>query len=98
MGELGGKLSSDDKSAIQSDIDKVKEALKGTDSGMIKLAADNLSKKFGEISSKLYQQSGAPNMGDMGGANPNMGGQGSGGSQGDFVDADFTEINDDENK
>ncbi len=98
MGELGGKLSSDDKSAIQSDIDKVKEALKGTDSDMIKLAADNLSKKFGEISSKLYQQQGAPNMGDMGGANPNMGGQGSGGSQGDFVDADFTEINDDDNK
>ncbi len=95
MSELGDKLSADDKSAIQSDIDKVKEALKGTDPDMIKLAADNLSKKFGEVSSKLYQQQGAPNMG---GANPDMGGQGSAGSQGDFVDADFTEINDDDNK
>ncbi len=94
MSELGDKLSSEDKSNIQSEIDKVKEALKGTDAGMIKLAADNLSKKFGEVSSKLYQQQGAPNMGDMGGAS-GMGGQG---GQGDFVDADFTEINDDENK
>ncbi len=93
--DLGDKLSADDKSAIQAEVDKVKEALKGADTDMIKLAADNLSKKFGEVSSKIYQQQGAPDM-NMGGS-PNMGGQAQSGPQGDFVDADFTEVNDDNN-
>ncbi len=99
ISELGDKISPDDKSGIQSEIDRVKEALKGTDTDMIKMAADGLSKKFGEVSGKIYQQQapqGAPDM-NMGGA-PNMGGQSQSGPQGDFVDADFTEINDDDKK
>jgi len=98
LNELGDKLSPDDKSGIQAEVDKVKEALKGTDIDMIKMASDNLSKKFGEISSKLYQQPGSQNMNasgasNMGGAS-GMGGQS--GSPNDFVDADFTEIKDDD--
>ena len=59
---------------------------------MIKMASDSLSKKFGEIAQKIYAQQ-AP-QGD-----PNMGGaQQAGGAQGDFVDADFTEVKDDEQK
>ncbi len=95
MTDLGDKLSADDKSAIQMEVDRVKEALKGTDTDMIKQASDNLSRKFGEVSSKIYQQQGAPDM-NMGG-NPNMGGQAQSGPQGDFVDADFTEVKDDNN-
>ena len=92
MGDLGDKLSADEKSAVQAEIDKVKEALKGTDIEMIKMASDALSKKFGEIAQKIYAQQ-AP-QGD-----PNMGGsQQSGGAQGDFVDADFTEVKDDDKK
>ena len=91
MSDLGDKLSADEKSAVQAEIDKVKEALKGTDIEMIKMASDGLSKKFGEIAQKIYAQQ-AP-QGD-----PNMGGQQTGGAQGDFVDADFTEVHDDNNK
>ncbi len=93
--DLGDKLSADEKSGVQAEIEKVKEALKGTDTDMIKAATDGLSKKFSDLAGKIYQQQ-AP-QGD-----PNMGGQpGAGaqsGPQGDFVDADFTEVKDDDNK
>ena len=92
--DLGDKLSADEKAGVQAEIDKVKEALKGTDTEMIKMATDSLSKKFSDLAGKIYQQQ-AP-QGD-----PNMGGQpGAGaqsGPQGDFVDADFTEVKDDDN-
>ena len=92
--DLGDKLSADEKASVQAEIDKVKEALKGTDTEMIKMATDGLSKKFSDLAGKIYQQQ-AP-QGD-----PNMGGQpGAGaqsGPQGDFVDADFTEVKDDDN-
>lgn len=93
--DLGDKLSADEKSGVQAEIEKVKEALKGTDTDMIKAATEGLSKKFSDLAGKIYQQQ-AP-QGD-----PNMGGAQSagaqGGQQGDFVDADFTEVKDDDNK
>ena len=93
--DLGDKLSADEKTGVQAEIEKVKEALKGTDSDMIKAATEGLSKKFSDLAGKIYQQQ-AP-QGD-----PNMGGQpGAGaqsGPQGDFVDADFTEVKDDDKK
>ena len=93
--DLGDKLSAEEKSGVQAEIDKVKEALKGTDTEMIKMAADSLSKKFSDLAGKIYQQQapqGDPNMGGAGFA----GGAQSGGPQGDFVDADFTEVKDDD--
>ena len=93
--DLGDKLSADEKSGVQAEIEKVKEALKGTDTDMIKAATEGLSKKFSDLAGKIYQQQ-APQ------GNPNMGGQpgagAQGGQQGDFVDADFTEVKDDDNK
>ena len=93
--DLGDKLSADEKAGVQAEIEMVKEALKGTDSDMIKAATEGLSKKFSDLAGKIYQQQ-AP-QGD-----PNMGGQpGAGaqsGPQGDFVDADFTEVKDDDKK
>ena len=93
--DLGDKLSADEKAGVQAEIEKVKEALKGTDTDMIKAATEGLSKKVSDLAGKIYQQQ-AP-QGD-----PNMGGQpGAGaqsGPQGDFVDADFTEVKDDDKK
>ena len=93
--DLGDKLSADEKAGVQAEIEKVKEALKGTDTDMIKAATESLSKKFSDLAGKIYQQQapqGDPNMGGAQGA----GAQGS--QQGDFVDADFTEVKDDDNK
>ena len=94
LSELGDKISAEEKSAVEAEINKVKEALKGTDAEMIKMATESLSKKFGEIAQKVYAQQapqGGPDMGSQGGAQQS-------GPQGDFVDADFTEVKDDDKK
>ena len=91
--DLGDKLSADEKSGVQAEIDKVKEALKGTDTEMIKMATDSLSKKFSDLAGKIYQQQ-APQGGANMGGQPGAGAQG--GPQGNFVDADFTEVKDDD--
>ncbi|MCD8355593.1 MAG: molecular chaperone DnaK [Clostridia bacterium] len=99
LDELGDKVDAADKSAIEAEIAKVNEALKGTDSDMIKAASDGLAAKFQEISAKIYQQ-----------ANPQDGAQGfdpnnfAGGAQGgaqtgangeQYYDADFKDVSDD---
>ena len=92
LSELGDKVTPEEKSRVEGEIAKVKEALKGTDTEMIKMATDSLSKAFGEIAQKIYAQQG-PQQGA-----PDMGGQqggSTGGAGGDFVDADFTEVHDD---
>ena len=84
LGEVGDKVEQADKDAVQAEIDKVKEALKGTDNDQIKAATEALQQKFYEISTKLYQQAnpqGQPGA-DMGQqANPND----------NVYDADFTD-------
>ena len=87
--ELGDKIDASDKEAIEAEINKVKEALKGTDTAAIKAASEELSKKFYEVSSKIYQaaQAQQPRDGaqDAGAAN---------GAQGadNVVDSDFEEV------
>ncbi len=85
--ELGDKVDASDKGAIEDLIAKVKEALKGTDSDAIKNATEELSKKFYEVSAKLYQaaQAEAP-QGDAGNASGNA-------SDETVVDSDFEEVN-----
>ena len=56
LGEVGDKVEQADKDAVQAEIDKVKEALKGDDNEQIKAATEALQQKFYEISTKLYQQ------------------------------------------
>lgn len=56
LGELGDKIDAADKANVEAEIEKVKEALKGTDSEAIKTASENLSKAFYAISEKLYAQ------------------------------------------
>ena len=54
--DLGDKVDAADKAAVEAEIAKVKEALKGTDNAAIKAATEELSKKFYEVSAKVYQQ------------------------------------------
>ncbi len=56
IGELGDKISEDEKKGIEEEIAKVKAALSSTDTEAIKAATDELMKKFGEISQKIYAQ------------------------------------------
>ena len=80
LGELGDKISEDEKATIQAAVDKLKEANKGTDTAAIKAATEEVQKAFYAVSEKLYQQ-----------ANP----QGQPGAQpGDdgVVDADYETV------
>lgn len=98
LNELGDKLSSEDKSKIQDEVNKVKEALKGTDTENIKKATEELTQAFYEISSKMYQNTGAGADGAAGaGFDPGAGAQGGpemGGSD-NVYDADYKVVDED---
>ena len=94
LAELGDKIDASEKSEIEAEINKVKEALKGTDSEAIKKAQEELQQKFYKVSEKLYQQA---NPQGADGFNPNdAGGQNAAGDN--VYEADYREVNDDENK
>lgn len=61
--DLGDKVTAEEKSAIEEKVKVVKDALAGTDTEAIKKATDDLTQKFYEVSSKLYQQQGGAQAG-----------------------------------
>jgi len=56
LGELGDKISAEEKATIQTAVDKLKELNKGTDIQAIKDATEEVQKAFYAVSEKLYQQ------------------------------------------
>ena len=95
MEDLKDKIDATDKATLDAALNKVKDALKGTDVEAIKAASEELSKAFYPISEKLYQQSGAQAGAQPG---PDMGGQAAGGAADtdpNVVDADYTVVDDD---
>ena len=96
LDEMGDKVDAADKSSIDAALNKVKEALKGADTQAIKGATEELKKAFYAVSEKLYAQQG----GQPGGPGPDMGGAGFSGGPADdgVVDADYTVVDDDDNK
>ena len=62
LGELGDKISAEEKSSIQSAVDNLKEVNKGNDVQAIKDATDAVQKAFYAVSEKLYQNA-APQEG-----------------------------------
>ena len=95
--EMGSKLDPADKSSIEAELNKVKDALKGTDTQAIKNATESLTKAFYAVSEKLYSQAGA-----QGQPGPDMGGScgndcNNCGGDDNVVDADY-EVVDDDNK
>ena len=85
LGELGDKISEEEKQSIQAAVDKLKEANKGSDLEAIKAAIDEVQKAFYAVSEKMYQQAG----GDQA-----TGGNAAAGKPGDDgpVDADFETV------
>lgn len=89
LGELGDKVSAEEKSAIEAKVNEVKEALKGTDTEAIKTATEALQQEVFKMSEKVYQAAqqaqgaqGAPDAG----AQP----------EGNVYDADFKDVNDEQ--
>ena len=84
LGELGDKISADEKASIQAVCDKLKELNKGSDLEAIKAAIEEVQQAFYKVSEKLYQQANP-----QGGCDPNCGGNC--GSDG-VVDADYETV------
>ena len=97
ISEDGDKFSADDKSALQTKVDTLKEALKGDNEDAIKSAQEDLQNKFYEVSQKLYeaaqQAQGGAQAGPQGaGYDPNAQAGGNAGQE--YTDADYTEVDD----
>ena len=87
LADVGDKISADEKSKIQAEIDKLKEVNKGTDLEAIKAACEAVQKAFYAVSEKLYQQAnpqGGAQAGPQGGAQQ--------GGNDDVVDADYETV------
>lgn len=102
MEDLKDKIDAGDKSTLDAALNKLKDALKGTDTAAIKTATEDLSKAFYPITEKLYQQAnpqgGQPGP-DMGGFNGGaQGGAQSGPTDDGVVDADYKVVDDDDKK
>ena len=96
--EMGDKLDAGDKANIEGELNRVKEALKGTDTQAIKDATEGLTKAFYAVSEKLYSQAGAQPGPDMGGAAGGATGATNNGGDDNVVDADYEVVDDDNNK
>ena len=102
LSEMKDKLDASEVSELEGEINKVKEALKGTDIQTIKTATEGLTQAFYKVSEKMYQQTGAqggqpgPDMGGQaaGGAAGSTGGTNAGKGPDDVVDADYTVVDD----
>ena len=92
LSENGDKFSDDDKSALNTKLDALKEALKGDNTAAIKSAEEDLTNKFYEVSQKIYeatQGAQGPQPGAAPGADAAQGGNDAG-----YTDADYTEVDD----
>ncbi len=98
--EYGEKMSSEDKAAIENALEKLREALKGEDTKAIETAAEQLTHASHKMAEAMYaaaqQQAGA--QGDPGAHHAPGGDEAPAGEQGDTVDADFTVVDEDEDK
>ena len=87
LSENGDKFSDDDKSALNTKLDALKEALKGDNTDAIKSAEEDLTNKFYEVSQKIYeatQGAQGPQPGAAPGADTAQGGN----------DAGYTDVDD----
>ena len=91
LGELEGKLDEGEESAVEGELNKLKDLVKDmnaetmteTDVANVKAATEALTQEFYKISEKLYQQAQAAQGGDA----PQ-----DGGSDGDVVDGEGKEL------
>ena len=98
MEDAKDKIDAGDKANVEAALNKLKDAMKGTDIEAIKTATEEASKAFYPIAEKMYQQTGA--QGGQAGPGPDMGSAQAGGATNtdpNVVDADY-EVVDDDNK
>ncbi len=94
LGELGDKVSEEEKAPVKEAIEKLRTTLAGGNTEAIKADTEALEKAFYAISEKLYAQ--AQQAGGGAGFDPNAG-AGAQGGDGTYYDADFEDKTGDNN-
>ncbi len=105
--DYGGKISAGDKTAIEKELEALKEAIKADDEAKIKQTMESLQKASHKLAEEVYKAT-AAQQADAGGSHP--GGHGAhgssasgtdhakegkgGGKEDDIIDADFKAEND----
>jgi len=101
LGEVGDKISADEKVTVESDLTRLKELIEKSNPEVmsegevadIKAAKDKLMEDAQALFAKLYEKSGASGAGpapDMSGESGNAGASGT--YDGDVVDGDYREV------
>ena len=93
VNENGDKLAEEDKTALNTKAQAVKDACQKNDADLIKTAKEDLEKTLMSVSQKLYQQA-APNGQPQPGPAPDMGvaPNNNNGDDGNVYDADFKDV------
>ncbi len=91
LSELGDKISEDEKKDVESACEALKEAVKSDNIENIKAKQETLQQKFYAISEKIYKAA-AEAQQAAGGADA-----GAGAADDNVYDADFTDVNDEQN-
>jgi molecular chaperone DnaK len=90
--DLEGKISAEEKASAQAAADALKKAIESNDTAQMKEKTEELTKVFNDLAQKLYAQTG-----QQGGTEGDPGFDQGGAPNDDVVDADFEEVNDDDN-
>ena len=87
--KLGDKISAEEKSKVEAEIENVKKALETNNTEEIEAAKEKLTKSFYELSEKLYKENGAQAQGGAGTTSDDV-------KEGTVYDADY-KVEDDNN-
>ena len=95
LAEMADKISADDKNKIETALNKLKETVKGDDIAAIKTDTEALQQAFYAVSEQMYK-----NVNPDGAAQAGAGAAGDGAAQngGQYYDADYKVVDEDENK
>ena len=95
LSEMADKISADDKNKIETALNKLKETVKGDDIAAIKTDTEALQQAFYAVSEQMYK-----NVNPDGAAQAGAGAAGDGAAQngGQYYDADYKVVDEDENK
>ena len=94
LGDLGDKISGEEKAKVQTEIDNTKKALESNNTDQIKEATEKLTKVFYDMSEQLYKNA---NPNGEAGVDPNAANGAESNNDGNVYDADY-KVEDDDNK
>ena len=97
MKEAGDKVSTEERSAIESAVTALKEAMKSDDKDLIEAKTKDLTEASSKMAERLYAQ-GQPEQGAAGGGSSQQADSGAKKEGENVVDAEFEEVKDDDKR